>query len=290
MFFGKKEKNNTSIELNEIKRKLSEAILIAKGYRTTKKFAEEMKVYDVNKIDDLIKGKYKELPDRNLLRKIANNSQGRINFIHFYEICDYKTSDPEEDRSWKNWIPEKGSIVSADLGFCEDSIQGGKRPVLILGNNLGLKYSDILFGIPISTKKKGNEKMHVPVGIEYGLEKFSYILCEQTRVMSKRRFFYDGTIWKIGTLDGQKMQEVYNILEFQLGIKDLNFDTRRAYEMITNIRILKKNIKAKESKDLIKLFNKKINEFKEYCKNYNINYEDVVNEYKRFNNYAVQAI
>jgi len=290
MLFGKKEKNNTSIELNEIKRKLSEAILIAKGYRTTKKFAEEMKVYDVNKIDDLIKGKYNELPDRNLLRKIANNSQNRINFIHFYEICGYKTSDPEEDRSWKSWIPEKGSIVSADLGFCEDSIQGGKRPVLILGNNLGLKYSDILFGIPISTKNKGNEKMHVPVGKEYGLEKFSYILCEQTRVMSKRRFFYDGAIWKIGTLDEEKLQQVYNILQFQLGIKDLNFDTRRAYEMITNIRILKNNIKTKESKDLIKLFNEKLNEFKEYCKNYNINYEDVVNEYKRFNNYAVQAI
>ena len=295
MLFSKKNMNivNTPvlIDLKIIKKKLSEAIMIAKGHRDIDTFAKDMKIVDVRLIVDLLKGNYKELPDRNLLRKIANYSQGRINFILLYEICGYKTSDTEEDKTWKSWIPRKGDIVYGDLGMGFDSIQGNQRPILIVGNDLGLKYSDILFGIPISTKKKGNNKMHVYIGKEYGLkEDPSYALCEQTRVMSKRSFFYNGSPWKIGSLDDKKLQEVYNVLEFQLGIKDLNFDSNRAFEMINQIRFLKKNIKIKESKDLVQLFNEKVKEFINYCKNYNINHEDVMKEYKNTNNYAYQVI
>ena len=292
MLFGKKNKimDENLKKFDIIKKQLSTELRIAIGYRNIESFMKLMKMVDHRKIANILDMKITELPDRNFLRKVAQNSNGMVTHLRLYDICGYSEKDPEEDRTWKTWIPKKGDIVRADLGIGYDSIQGGQRPILIVGNDLGLKYSDILFGIPVSSKKKGNDKMHVFIEKEYGLEKNSYALCEQTRVMSKRSFYFNGNPWKICTLDEQKLQKVYNILEFQLGIKDLNFDPSKAFEMINQMKLLKKNIKTKESKDLIKLFNEKLNEFKEYCKNYNINYEDVVNEYKRANNYAIQAI
>jgi len=292
MLFGKKNKimDENLKKFDIIKKQLSTELRIAIGYRNIESFMKLMKMVDHRQIANILDMKITELPDRNFLRKVAQNSNGMVTHLRLYDICGYSEKDPEEDRTWKTWIPKKGDIVRADLGIGYDSIQGGQRPILIVGNDLGLKYSDILFGIPVSSKKKGNDKMHVFIEKEYGLEKNSYALCEQTRVMSKRSFYFNGNPWKICTLDEQKLQKVYNILEFQLGIKDLNFDPSKAFEMINQMKLLKKNIKTKESKDLIKLFNEKLNEFKEYCKNYNINYEDVVNEYKRANNYAIQAI
>ena len=292
MLFGKKNKimDENLKKFDIIKKQLSTELRVAIGYRNIESFMKLMKMVDHRQIANILDMKITELPDRNFLRKVAQNSNGMVTYLRLYDICGYSEKDPEEDRTWKTWIPKKGDIVRADLGIGYDSIQGGQRPILIVGNDLGLKYSDILFGIPVSSKKKGNDKMHVFIEKEYGLEKNSYALCEQTRVMSKRSFFFNGNPWKICTLDEQKLQKVYNILEFQLGIKDLNFDPNKAFEMINQMKLLKKNIKTKESKDLIKLFNEKLNEFKEYCKNYNINYEDVVNEYKRANNYAIQAI
>ena len=292
MLFGKKNKimDENLKKFDIIKKQLSTELRVAIGYRNIESFMKLMKMVDHRQIANILDMKITELPDRNFLRKVAQNSNGMVTYLRLYDICGYSEKDPEEDRTWKTWIPKKGDIVRADLGIGYDSIQGGQRPILIVGNDLGLKYSDILFGIPVSSKKKGNDKMHVFIEKEYGLEKNSYALCEQTRVMSKRSFYFNGNPWKICTLDEQKLQKVYNILEFQLGIKDLNFDPSKAFEMINQMKLLKKNIKTKESKDLIKLFNEKLNEFKEYCKNYNINYEDVVNEYKRANNYAIQAI
>ena len=292
MLFGKKNKimDENLKKFDIIKKQLSDELKIAIGYRNIESFMKLMKMVDHRQITDILDMKITELPDRKFLRRIAQNSSGMVTYLRLYEICSYSEKDPEEDRTWKTWIPKKGDIVRADLGMGYDSIQGGQRPILIVGNDLGLKYSDILFGIPVSSKKKGNDKMHVRISKEYGLREDSFALCEQTRVMSKRSFFFNGNPWKICTLDEQKLQKVYNILEFQLGIKDLNFDPNKAFEMINQMKLLKRNIKIKESKDLIQLFNEKVKEFINYCKNYNINHEDVMKEYKNINNYAVQAI
>ena len=293
MLFGKKNKimDENMKKFDIIKEKLSNELKIASDIRNMYSNMKLMKMVDHRQITDILNMKITELPDRKLLRKIAQNSNGMTTYLRLYDICGYSEKDPEEDKTWKTWIPRKGDIVYGDLGMGYDSIQGNQRPILIVGNDLGLKYSDILFGIPISTKKKGNNKMHVYIDKKYGLkEDPSYALCEQTRVMSKRSFFYNGSPWKIVSLDDKKLQEVYNVLEFQLGIKDLNFDSNKAFEMINQIRFLKKNIKIKESKDLIQLFNEKVKEFINYCKNYNINHEDVMKEYKNTNNYAYQVI
>ena len=65
--------------------------------------------------------------------------------------------------------------------------QRGKRPVLILQNNVGNHYSPTTLIAPItSSKKKRNLPVHVPVESNM-LYKDSVILCEQIQVMDKSR-------------------------------------------------------------------------------------------------------
>ena len=290
MILFKKKENKDSIISEALKKEMKYIIFKAKGRRDITQFAKDMKIFDPSIIENLLKGNYDELPDRRLLRKIADNSNGMINFRILYDLCGYSEFDPEEDRSWRSWTPKKGDIVFGDLGMREDSIQGGKRPILILGNDLGLKYSDIVFGVPISSKKKGNNKMHVYISKEYKLEKNSYILCEQTRVLSKRRFFFGGTPWKICSLDEQILQEVYSILEFQLGIKPLMFNEEHVFELIFNIKSLEQNIKTKKAINLVNLFNEKLNELINYCNRHSKDYKHFLNEYDRINNYSCNVI
>ena len=293
LFFKKAESNNTSIKpvlSDRTKKELSYAIRVAVGHRSIEQFSRILKMIDPKPIVSLIKMNYNELPDRQLLRKIANASENRITHTHLYNLIGYSEFDPEEDRSWRSWTPKKGDIIFGDLGMTEDSIQGGKRPILILGNDLGLKYSDIVFGVPISSKKKGNNKMHVYISKEYKLEKNSYILCEQTRVLSKRRFFFGGTPWKICSLDEQILQEVYSILEFQLGIKPLMFNEEHVFELIFNIKSLEQNIKTKKANNLVNLFNEKLNELITYCNKHSKDYKHFLNEYDRINNYGYNAV
>jgi len=290
MILFKKKENKDSAISEALKKEMKYIIFKAKGRRDVTQFAKDMKIFDPTIIENLLKGNYDESPDRRLLRKIADNSNGMINFRILYDLCGYSEFDPEEDRSWRSWTPKKGDIIFGDLGMTEDSIQGGKRPILILGNDLGLKYSDIVFGVPISSKKKGNNKMHVYISKEYKLEKNSYILCEQTRVLSKRRFFFGGTPWKICSLDEQILQEVYSILEFQLGIKPLMFNEEHVFELIFNIKSLEQNIKTKKANNLVNLFNEKLNELITYCNKHSKDYKHFLNEYDRINNYGYNAV
>lgn len=80
----------------------------------------------------------------------------------------------------------RGQVYLAYLkGFgCE---QRGKRPVLILQNNVGNHFSPTTLVAPItSSKNKKNLPVHVPVYSDK-LFKDSVILCEQIQVMDKSR-------------------------------------------------------------------------------------------------------
>lgn len=81
--------------------------------------------------------------------------------------------------------------------------QRGKRPVLILQNNVGNHYSPTTLVAPItSSKKKRNLPVHVPVESDR-LYKDSVILCEQIQVMDKSRLRK-----KLCTLGNDVMKQV----------------------------------------------------------------------------------
>ena len=109
---------------------------------------------------------------------------------------------------------KRGDIFYADLSPVVGSEQGGIRPVLVLQNDVGNKYSPTIIVCAITSKI---EKAKIPTHIElsaqdYGLQKNSVALLEQIRTIDKRRLQE-----KIGIIDGHKMKQIDNALLISLG-------------------------------------------------------------------------
>lgn len=80
---------------------------------------------------------------------------------------------------------KRGQIYYADLSPSVGSEQGGKRPVLIIQNDVGNKYSPTTIIAPITSKAKTKVPTHVKVTMPTGIQ--SIILLEQIRVIDKSR-------------------------------------------------------------------------------------------------------
>ena len=109
---------------------------------------------------------------------------------------------------------KRGDIFYADLSPVVGSEQGGIRPVLIVQNDVGNKYSPTIIGVAITSQiNKAKLPTHVELNsATYGLPKDSVILTEQVRTLDKQRL-----INKIGELDDLKLKEVNKALLISLG-------------------------------------------------------------------------
>jgi mRNA interferase MazF len=112
---------------------------------------------------------------------------------------------------------KRGYIFFADLSPVIGSEQGGVRPVLVIQNNVGNKYSPTVIIAAITSQiDKAKLPTHVEVEAkEYGLEKDSVILLEQIRTIDKQRMRD-----KITELDEKLMQKVNQALKISLGLID----------------------------------------------------------------------
>ena len=84
---------------------------------------------------------------------------------------------------------KRGDIFYADLSPVVGSEQGGTRPVLIVQNDVGNKFSPTVIAAAI-TSQTGKTKMptHIDLACErYGLSRDSVVLLEQIRTLDKRR-------------------------------------------------------------------------------------------------------
>ena len=111
----------------------------------------------------------------------------------------------------------RGDIYHADLNPILGSEQGGYRPVLIIQNNMGNKYSPTVIVAAITSQPKTKLPTHVPLKEIAGLEKHSVVLLEQVRTIDKRRL--DDYV---GTLDRQLMLKVDKALRSSTGVKKLD--------------------------------------------------------------------
>ena len=86
-------------------------------------------------------------------------------------------------------IVKKGDLFFADLSPVVGSEQGGTRPVLIIQNNVGNKYSPTIIAAAITSQiNKAKIPTHIELkGQEVGLAKDSVVLLEQLRTLDKRR-------------------------------------------------------------------------------------------------------
>lgn len=109
---------------------------------------------------------------------------------------------------------KRGEMYYADLSPVIGSEQGGVRPVLVVQNDVGNKYSPTVIAAAITSKlAKARLPTHIELGaVEYGLMKNSVILLEQIRTIDKRRLKE-----RIGELPPSKMQLVDDALLISLG-------------------------------------------------------------------------
>ena len=109
----------------------------------------------------------------------------------------------------------RGDIFYANLSPVVGSEQGGVRPVLIVQNDVGNKYSPTVIVAAITSKIN---KAKLPTYIElqahlYGLEKDSVVLLEQIRTLDKVRL-----LEKIGNTDAKTLENIDNALLISLGL------------------------------------------------------------------------
>ena len=112
---------------------------------------------------------------------------------------------------------KRGELYYADLSPVVGSEQGGVRPILIVQNNTGNKYSPTIIAAAITSQlNKAKLPTHIELSAnEFGLMKDSVILLEQIRTLDKRRIKE-----KIGELSPTKMQKVNTALLISLGFSD----------------------------------------------------------------------
>ena len=83
---------------------------------------------------------------------------------------------------------KRGQIYYADLSPVKGSEQGGYRPVLIIQNDIGNKYSPtVIVAVITSRHTKANLPTHIWLNAECGLPKESMVECEQVRTIDKSR-------------------------------------------------------------------------------------------------------
>ncbi len=110
---------------------------------------------------------------------------------------------------------KRGEIYYADLSPVVGSEQGGVRPVLIVQNDVGNKYSPTVIAAAITSQRfKTNLPTHIQVNADdCGLSKDSIVLLEQVRTLDKRRLKE-----KMGNLDTADMDRIDKALSVSLGI------------------------------------------------------------------------
>lgn len=109
----------------------------------------------------------------------------------------------------------RGDIYYADLSPVVGSEQGGVRPVLIVQNDVGNKYSPTVIAAAITSQKY---KTQLPTHISVtsggcGLAKDSIVLLEQVRTIDKTRLKEH-----MGTLDNSEMTKIDKALSVSFGL------------------------------------------------------------------------
>lgn len=110
---------------------------------------------------------------------------------------------------------KRGDIFYADLSPVVGSEQGGIRPVLIVQNNVGNKFSPTVIAAAITSQvNKTKMPTHIELGAKsFGLTKDSIVLAEQIRTLDKKRLRE-----KMGCLDEAHMRSVDEALAVSFGL------------------------------------------------------------------------
>lgn len=109
----------------------------------------------------------------------------------------------------------RGDIYYADLSPVVGSEQGGVRPVLVVQNDVGNKYSPTVIVAAITSQlSKAKLPTHIELDkLKFSLQKDSVVLLEQIRTLDKKRLKE-----KVSSLDNLTMQRIDIAMMISLGI------------------------------------------------------------------------
>ncbi|SDH05156.1 mRNA interferase MazF [Alteribacillus persepolensis] len=115
-------------------------------------------------------------------------------------------------------VVKRGDVFFADLSPVVGSEQGGVRPVLIIQNDIGNRFSPTVVVAAITAQiKKAKLPTHVEIdAAKHRFDRDSVILLEQIRTIDKQRLTD-----KITHLDEDTMERVKEALEISLGLKEV---------------------------------------------------------------------
>lgn len=110
---------------------------------------------------------------------------------------------------------KRGDLYYADLSPVVGSEQGGVRPVIVIQNDIGNKYSPTIIVVPVTSQtNKAKLPTHVKLsGSKFGLPKNSVALLEQLRTIDKKRLRD-----KIGCFDSSIMIKIDEAIEISVGL------------------------------------------------------------------------
>lgn len=158
----------------------------------------------------------KSVMDNLMPKKIEKNQEANTT----KNQCDDKKLPKRNDKSQNKFEPHqekvnvmRGDLFYADLSPVIGSEQGGIRPVVIIQNDIGNKFSPTTIIAAItSVRNKSSMPTHVNVGKDIGgLPKDSVILLEQIRTIDKKRLRE-----KIGKMTDMKMKEIDKALRISV--------------------------------------------------------------------------
>ena len=131
------------------------------------------------------------------------------------EILEKEVTTYFENWSVKNVIIRRGDVYYADLRPVIGSEQGGVRPVLVIQNDRGNRFSPTVICAAMTSRVgKSDLPTHAWVSArDSGLKSDSLVLCEQIRTLEKRRLRA-----RAGRIDGMAMARVDASLRCALGI------------------------------------------------------------------------
>ena len=126
-------------------------------------------------------------------------------------------SSPHPKGSFHTKPVKRGEIYYADLSPVVGSEQGGIRPVLIIQNDVGNRYSPTVIAAAITRQR---DKAKLPTHIELdaqscGLVKDSTVLLEQVRTIDKKRLRE-----RMGEITPEAMNSINSALSISFGLTD----------------------------------------------------------------------
>ena len=108
---------------------------------------------------------------------------------------------------------KRGDVFFADLDPVVGTEQGGIRPVLVVQNNIGNRYSPTLVVLPLSTAKKNYLPTHIHICGSKSLPRDSIVLAEQIRTIDRYRLRE-----YVGSIDKEIMDEINRAMKISIGV------------------------------------------------------------------------